>query len=154
MTRRELLNHITGLGVMAAILIPALGLTASAQETACRMEGVELACGSADTSAQDMALILGHEETLNLLSAPALPLTFGTTQEREAFRISLERNRSRANEYGKEAFAKFRRKEITLAELEAVRAEMAAAIASYRAGIDAYRNTYWTDPDWKWNFGD
>ena len=117
----------------------------SAEETnVCGIEKSLLVCGSSLRKGEQILDAMANPASQVMLSkAGASGLIYSNSDEREAFRISLESNRKAIKKFADRALRKYRRRRMKADAYEGIRQKFSAGMKTYQSGMELYRAGTW-----------
>lgn len=134
--------------VLAACLAPlAFGGTLANADEGCRFKGPVLFCLDGDASLEAIVARFGSDATRRTIETETLNLSrFERRPERERYRVSIERNNTRAVRFVKHADRELRAGRISADEYRRRLAVYREAYETYKRAIARYEEANWFDP--------
>ena len=110
----------------------------------CGIEKSLLICGSSLRDGEQILDAMSNPESqVMLTNAGASGLIYSNSDEREAFRKSLEANRMAMKKFADRALRKFHRRRMKADAYEEIRQQFSAGMKTYQSGMELYRAGTW-----------
>lgn len=136
------------IGVLLSMVMSTGSMALASDAISCRLELPDLICANSFKDGEAVLSAMAHKDSIStLLKAQFGPVVFADGDQREAFRISLERNRHSMRKFANKALRKHKRGRLPAEEYEAIRERYRKAMVTYREGLELYREGTWFHKD-------